>query len=186
MLSRIQPSINYSYKSNLSSRPSAVSAQYRPQAKQITFGDGDCVSTYDYEKAMRDLKNSKTPIEGETPENAFSNFYKAIIKKLSSVSAEEDSKIAAHGKASRDYDVVSNIPISEEKYVKSMSGFVRQYGTQPKISDSGTAIGNHITNVMGIPKSKWWQSTEFDKLKTMMSITYDYLKEGLVSIKSLK
>ena len=185
---RIPATMNYNYKSNAQRNSGVTSPQFRHQSKQITFGDGDAAPYYDYKKAMSDLRQSKTKVEGNTPEEAFGNLYKAITKQLSKVFTEEEAKIEAHGKASRDYDVDTRIPVSEEKYVKSMSGFARDYGIKGNLADPETAIVSHITNKMGIAKTGWLDGskTPFKLMKSMMSGTYDFLKQGLVTIKNLK
>jgi len=188
MVIRIQPSMNYNYKPNMKRSPGVTSPQLSQQSRQITFGDGDGVPEYGYKNALYSLRQSKTKIEGETPEEAFGNFYKTLTKYLTDAFTKEEAKIQAKGHYSRDYDVDTRIPVSEEKYVKSMSGFVREHGIKGNLPDPEAAIVSHITNKMGIEKTGWLEGgkTPFKLVKKIMTETYGFLRDGLVVIKNLK
>ena len=163
-----------------------MTAQCKPQGKQITFGDGDAVPQYNYQSAMREMQTNKVQIVEETPEHAFTKFYKTLVKTINDKMDAQNKIIKEQGNYMREVDVKPTIPINEELYVKAMSGFAKIYGAKPQLNDANTAISNHIINEVGIPKSAWYQFNQpYDNLKTLMKSSVEFMKDELIKITKL-
>lgn len=174
------------FKSSGQLPPQFPTADSFKNSKNISFGDAETHSYYSWSDAFASLRRDGARIVGDTNEQAFTKFYKDLKFKLTAVESEEHLK----GK-NFDYKVDTNIPLSESKYVKAMSGFVRTKADliQAGIPDPKSSISDYIVNNMNIQKPKWWDLTtesDFFAIRNMLLETYTFFKRGLVSIGNIR
>lgn len=154
-------------------------------AKSIAFGDADCPDSYQYDNVFRERINAGIKIHGETPEEAFSNFYDQVQEKLLKQKILEDKK----GTKRAYYVSTSMLGDSKADFTNVLSKFTREYGNKPKFSNFEVGVSNYLTNVCGFEKPKWWQvlkTNEYTHQDYIIRSMENFFKKGLIDIKHLK
>lgn len=170
------------------------------KTSQISFGVENRPLPYSWHSSFEKICDNNQKIRGNNIEDAFTNLYKIIQNDLKRQSIEEAAKREAHKSDGffkstfvheRLYNVNLVIPISEEKFVRATSGFVREHGIKPNLIDPKAAIKNFIENKLRIAEptgffEKWFAATEYSIHYRLLSWTHDLMEKGLIVVANLK